>query len=247
MTAFKKIICILLCVILLFATAVFAVCVNGSEEANNQTSLASDVKSWCGTVTDFLESVAERIKRVLGIGYDKVDVRYFCNNAFLIPGLNEDFVPQGLCYVEELSVFAVSGYVKGGNSRIYLVDDKTGETKKLVLKDFDLHAGGIASHKNSVYVSAGGSKKAGGHIYIISTEALKKAKDGDTVSFEKKLQVPVRASALCASDDMLIVAEFYEYKDYAVNKVKEQIRERKRRDNERFADAMEDLTFEITM
>ena len=160
----------------------------------------------------------EKICRETGIGYDKIDVKSYSTDAFAVPGLQEDFVPQGLCYVEALFLYAVSGYVKGDNSRIYLVNDKTGEAKKLILKDFDLHAGGIASYKDSVFVSAGGNETEGGHIYRISTDSLRKAKDGDTVSFEGKFKVPTRASALYASDDMLFVAEFYEKRDYPSNK-----------------------------
>ena len=160
----------------------------------------------------------EKICRETGIGYDKIDVKSYSTDAFAVPGLQDDFVPQGLCYVEDLSLYAVSGYVKGDNSRIYLVNDKTGEAKKLILKDFDLHAGGIASYKDSVFVSAGGNENEGGHIYHISTDILRKAKDGDTVSFDGKFKVPTRASALYASDDMLFVAEFYEKRDYPSNK-----------------------------
>lgn len=162
--------------------------------------------------------LGERICRETGIGYDKIDVKAYSADAFLIPGLDENFVPQGLCYSEELKMYAVSGYVKGDNSRIYLYDEKTDTAKKLILKDFDLHAGGIASYKDGIYVSAGGNENEGGHIYRISTDTLRKAKDGDTVSFDGNFQVPVRASALYASDDMLFVAEFYEKRDYPASK-----------------------------
>ena len=212
MKIFKKLICILICIALLFTVASAVTFAKGSEAADSSTY------SFFDDLIGFLKSIAERVKRVLGIGYDKPDVLSYCKNAFMIPGLEEDFVPQGLCYVEKLSLYAVSGYVKGDNSRIYLVNDKTGEAKKLILKDFDLHAGGIASYNGNVYVSAGGNEKKGGHIYYINADTLSKAKDGDTVSFEGRFQVPVRASALYASDDILIVAEFYEYKSYKTNK-----------------------------
>lgn len=214
MKTFRKIISVLLCVTLLFTTVAFSVTAKGSEEAKEETGIVLTIKEICSKISAFFESVIERIKRVLGIGYDKVDIRSFSENAFPVPGIGEDFVPQGICYVEELGVYAVSGYVKGENSRIYLYDDKTDTVRKLVLNDFDKHAGGIASYKKDLWVSAGGSENEGGYVYHLSTDVLKKAKDGDTVSFDGKFQVPTRASTLFANDGMLFVGEFYEYNDY---------------------------------
>lgn len=166
----------------------------------------------------FVKSVCEKTLRNMGVGYDNVNIKNYSSDAIDIPGLSENFIPQGVCFVEELDLYAVSGYVKGEESRIYLVSKDNKWCKKLYLKDYKEHAGGIASNKKDLWVSSGGNEEKGGKIYHISTDVLKNAKDGDSVSFDGSFEVFSRASALYANDEMLFVAEFYEYKDYPVNK-----------------------------
>lgn len=68
------------------------------------------------------------------------------------------------CYIELIDSFAVSGYAKGENSRVYLIDKETSDVKKLILKGFSKHAGGIASDGDNVWVCAGGDETEGGFI-----------------------------------------------------------------------------------
>jgi hypothetical protein len=78
---------------------------------------------------------------------------------FTIPGLNANFVPQGLDYVEENSVYLTCGYSSksGESSSVYTID-KNGKATKTELKNTDGsnytgHTGGVAHYKNYVYIT----------------------------------------------------------------------------------------------
>lgn len=78
---------------------------------------------------------------------------------FLIPGLSEAFVPQGLDYIEEENLYLVSGYMSDGTpSRIYLVDAEKKETIKYITlktttgEDYLGHAGGITHTGDGFWV-----------------------------------------------------------------------------------------------
>jgi hypothetical protein len=71
-------------------------------------------------------------------GFIYTEVEDYTNELFEIPGLDSEFIPQGVCFVESLNSFAISGYMpkdKNGNerlSRIYLVEADTNEIKMFV-------------------------------------------------------------------------------------------------------------------
>lgn len=125
-----------------------------------------------------------------------------------IPGLSEDFVPQGFAYSESLSAYLVCGYMANSEqSRIYVVDGD-GQYKEIRLKnedgtDYTGHAGGISCNKNDVYIS--NNKK----IYYLSLESVKNARDLESLAFEGRFDVPCRASFTFCDDEMLWVGEFY--------------------------------------
>ncbi|HZK39458.1 MAG TPA: hypothetical protein VFD23_04835, partial [Clostridia bacterium] len=129
--------------------------------------------------------------------------------SFNLAGLEDDFVPQGVCYVDELEAFAVSGYVDGDISRIYLVDPQTNTSKRINLLGYKGHAGGIASRGKDIWVSSSYQ------VYHLSTDAIKDAPDTITIPFDGSFKSEVKGSFLCCSDDMLWVGEFYN-KDYDV-------------------------------
>lgn len=125
-----------------------------------------------------------------------------------IPGLNEAFVPQGFAYSEELGSYLVCGYMSNSEqSRIYVVDGD-GHYKELRLKledgsNYTGHAGGISCNKNDIYIS--NNKK----IFHLSLEALKNAKDLESVRFDGSFDVPCRSSFTFCDSEMLYVGEFY--------------------------------------
>ncbi len=82
------------------------------------------------------------------------------------PGLNDGYVTQGLCYLEDEDVYLTSGYMtdKEKPSRVYSVDKNNKQhfaelyyLKDGVEKNFSYHCGGVASEGDYVYV-AGASK-----------------------------------------------------------------------------------------
>jgi len=55
---------------------------------------------------------------------------------FIIPGLSDKFVPQGVSYDENSGYYLVSGYMSDGSaSRIYTVDPETNDSSYILLKD----------------------------------------------------------------------------------------------------------------
>ena len=137
--------------------------------------------------------------------------REFYKNAersVRIPGLNEAFVPQGFAYSEELGSYLVCGYMSNSEqSRIYIVDGD-GHYKEIRLNNQDGssytgHAGGISCNGENVYIS--NNKK----IFHLSLEALRSAKDLESISFDGSFDVPCRSSFTFCDSEMLYVGEFY--------------------------------------
>ena len=87
---------------------------------------------------------------------------YYKNSekAFVIPGLSDGMIHQGLAYDADSDTFLITGYRSGGNaSQVSILSKKDGkEVKRLNLLNedgsaFTGHVGGITVHKNYVYVA----------------------------------------------------------------------------------------------
>lgn len=84
---------------------------------------------------------------------------YFTNSTmeFRIPGLLENFVPQGFHYIFQSDTFLISGYMTDGDaSRVYIRDAR-GKISYATLQNGDLsaytgHAGGICVNGEYVYL-----------------------------------------------------------------------------------------------
>lgn len=85
---------------------------------------------------------------------------YFSNSdrLYVIPGLNENYVPQGYDYMQELHLYLMCGYMSDDTpSRVYIQDEK-GKSyfTSLYYEDgspYLKHAGGITSHGDYVYIA----------------------------------------------------------------------------------------------
>lgn len=141
--------------------------------------------------------------------------------AFVIPGLNDGFVPQGLHYHEETGKFFVCGYQADGDaSPVYIVDQKSGKTEKKISllqengKSFTGHAGGIAVHGEFVYIA--GSKR----IHVFSYDEMIAAENGDEVKSVGTFWVKttdedfVGVSFVTATETGLFVGEFHDPAHY---------------------------------
>lgn len=216
MKTLKKLLCFLLSAMMIFSLVGMQVSATAetAQSLSEENSFIQRAKTAIEKIWNFVFGIIEKIVNHLGIGYSKVDVRNYAEDAFAVPGLDEDFIPQGICYIDSLDKFAVSGYVKGDNSRIYLVDKETGESKKLIISDFTEHAGGIASYGNDVWVSSGGDENEGGFVYHLSAVTLSLARDGAEIDFDGSFQTWCRGSTIFCDGENMIVGEFYERNDY---------------------------------
>jgi len=136
---------------------------------------------------------------------------------FTIPGLFEGIIPQGICYIGKLNLYAVSGYYEDGAfpSMIMLVDGETGKfTKAFPLKNVDGkdyfgHAGGLASSEDYVYIT---SENA---CYVFEADKLKDLKNGEYLSFESNFRLNTAGSFACYNDGVLWTGDFIESSDKA--------------------------------
>ena len=131
-----------------------------------------------------------------------------------IPGLESGFSPQGLCPLPEGCGyrFAMSGYIKGEPSRIYLFGGK--EPKYITLyegkEEISTHFGGITCTEKHLVVASG--KKL---VRIPLAEALE-AENGGAVAVKDSFEVAgFRSVAYCYySGGMLYAGEFYRPGNY---------------------------------
>lgn len=157
---------------------------------------------------------------------------------FVIPGLKDGAVPQGLgtCNAEyeyaeggatakdKQQYYFVSAYmVDGSPSRIYVTGEKTGDIGYFTLKDggndVTDHCGGVASNGTFVWVASEG------YVYCLKFEdAVSAAKNNSA------LDIPAKFNANCNADfcylgtdgssttNYFYVGEFYREGDYETDK-----------------------------
>lgn len=136
----------------------------------------------------------------------------------VIPGLNEDVVPQGLAYWPEQNWLLISSYVDNGTaSNLTIVDATSGEVvKRLFLKKEDGkpytgHAGGVAVSAKHAWIS---SEE---RVYWIPLADLAAATAEAQVQFGGSFPTGTRASFDSYADGILWIGEFYTLPDYPVD------------------------------
>ena len=147
-------------------------------------------------------------------GDKRIDYESYTEYPCEIPGLDDGFIPQGVCFVENMEMFAISGYMPDdadGNaqfSRIYFVNPETDESKMFIIDGFTGHAGGIACNGNDLWISSGGSETTNGKIYHFTIDMFA-ADSGSAVEYDGYFSVPVKGSVLYCDGNKLWVTEFY--------------------------------------
>ncbi len=160
------------------------------------------------------------------IGYMRLPVwGYYkaSEKSFLIPGLKDDFVPQGMCYDKDREIFILGGYSsKKQASPLYIVDKTNGRTLKEVRlatesgKPFKGHAGGVAIHGDYMYI-AGGDDRC---LYVYSYPQFLDCSDGGSINCLGKFSTKVSdsdyidISFVTTTENSIIVGEFYREKNY---------------------------------
>lgn len=171
-------------------------------------------------ITDSFVNIFYAVKNAVGsifgfLGGDKrVDVEKYTEYPCEVPGLQDGFIPQGICFVESMGMFAISGYMpddKDGNkqfSRIYFINPETNDSKMFIIDGFTGHAGGIASNGDDIWVSSGGSSSTNGKIYHFTVDMFA-GESGSSVNYDGYFSVPVKGSVLYCDGEKLWVSEFY--------------------------------------
>ncbi|MBR3929684.1 MAG: hypothetical protein IKJ65_11860 [Clostridia bacterium] len=134
--------------------------------------------------------------------------------SFLIPGLKEHFVPQGVSYLPEKNWFIFSGYSgMEYNSPILAVDAESGLLVKEVMLEYQDgspyigHAGGVAVTEKNIFIANSG------YLWRISLEKFLSLPESSECAFEEIIPIPSRASYCSYADGILWVGEF-QYSGY---------------------------------
>lgn len=164
---------------------------------------------------------------VLGgvIGYFRLPVsKYYraSEKAFVIPALNDDFVPQGFDFDREQNYFIFSGYQKDHSASPVFLTDKDGKLIKRVTllnpdgSDYTGHGGGIAVGGNFLYVTGGEDCC----LYVYSYLDFFDAKDGDKLTCLGKFSTKIsdtdyiENAFVTVYDGKIITGEFYRAESY---------------------------------
>lgn len=131
------------------------------------------------------------------------------------PGLNDDFIPQGITCVD--NYYATAGYMLSEeNSRIYLVDKETGETKYFSLvsqgESFTGHTGGL-QYKNGFFYLA----NEGNSLYKFPAELI--YEEDNQIEIGSPIKMNNNTSFVFTSDNYIYVGEFCKKGVYPCNNI----------------------------
>ena len=143
------------------------------------------------------------------------DFKAIAQREYLVPGLSEGIVPQGMDVWEEKDLLLISGYFEeqtntsgSPSSMIVAIDLKTGEMAgKYCLKNVDgsdhsRHVGGVAITEKNLFLANGGI------LFRIPLSQIKKAKTAGTLQIVEEIKVPTRASFCNFSGGVLWVGDY---------------------------------------
>lgn len=128
--------------------------------------------------------------------------------AFIIPGLKEGFIPQGIFYEEENDIFLISGYYKDKTqpSRIILVDGEGNFIKSVGChgkkNKATGHFGGIAVFGDNVYIATTSV------THVLSLSKILTCDDDAYVPIEAELYTDTTCSYVNVCDGVLYIGEF---------------------------------------
>ena len=221
-------------IITVLAIAVWHICIT---EMKNKTAIAEKEKTMSQEKTSSAgEKVSQAILIILccliGLvlivllaarAYFRISVReYYANSkkAFVIPGLSDGMIHQGLAYDSENDTFLITGYRSDGKaSQLSMVSKSDGkEIKRLDLAKedgsiFTGHVGGITLHKNYIYIANGKG------LIIFDRNDILAASDGDSVKAIGIFKTTSDDDSLGVAfthveKDMIYVGEFYREANY---------------------------------
>ena len=156
--------------------------------------------------------------------YEIDDYGTFFNNfkeSFLVPGLYEGIIPQGVCFDETTGYLLITGYYEDGlyPSMVMCVDQKTGKfisahpLSNTEGEPYYGHAGGVAASQNTVYITTDSQ------CYTFSSSILKETKSNEEIRFTGKFKLNTLGSFACISNNILWTGDFIESDDKEREKV----------------------------
>lgn len=127
------------------------------------------------------------------------------------PGLNENYVPQGVSYFDNLIL--TCGYMSDGkNSRIYTVDCVTGDISYFPLisggRRFEGHTGGLQYLDGYIYLA-----NEGNSLYKFTAASVLQ-KSGTTIEIGDPITLNSNTSFVYGKDEYLYVGEFHKEEAY---------------------------------
>ena len=141
--------------------------------------------------------------------YQLKDFYATSQEGFVIPGLKEGFVPQGIFYEKDHDIFLISGYYKekAQPSRVILVDGEGNFIKSVGCltqkgKNATGHFGGVAVFKDNVYVATTSV------THVLSLEDILNAEDDSYVPIKQELYTDTTCSYVNVCDGVLYIGEF---------------------------------------
>ena len=148
----------------------------------------------------------------------KYDFYNYSQTEVKIPGLNDGFIPQGLCTIDGTSGYLISGYMKDTNSpsRVYYVN-KDGISKYVLIDTLSTnlnngHFGGVAMYDEMVYLVSDG------YLFNFSLSNILNAQNGDIIISLNFYETKINTDFCYARDGILYIGEFYKPKKYEVDK-----------------------------
>ncbi|MBR3948076.1 MAG: hypothetical protein IKJ70_01590 [Clostridia bacterium] len=162
-----------------------------------------------GTETSTKLTQTEVVSGKLPIDLQLCEFNKHSEEGFVIPGLYEGFIPQGIFYNEENDIFLISGYYKDKvqPSRVIVVDGEGNFVKSVGCisrkgnKAYG-HFGGIAVYKDNVYVATTGV------THVLSLSEIMAAEDDGYVLILEELYTDTTCSYVNVCDGVLYIGEF---------------------------------------
>ena len=144
---------------------------------------------------------------------------FFSNasEAYVTPGIDAGFVPQGYDYHNEYGIFLHCGYMADGESasRIYVGETRYVELYTADGQPYTGHTGGITSYGDFVWIANDGEGEDN-CVWVLSMRDIMEAVDGIDckVTLETKFHPETRAACCYAEDGFLWIGEFNDSENY---------------------------------
>lgn len=181
----------------LISTIIFALSIYGAPDLTIGTEISTKLTQ------------TEVVSGKLPVDIQLSEFNKHSEEGFVIPGLYEGFIPQGIFYDEENDIFLISGYYKekAQPSRVIVVDGDGNFLKSVgcISKKGNMaygHFGGIAVYKDNVYVATTGV------THVLSLSEIMAAEDDDYVLILEELYTDTTCSYVNVYDGVLYIGEF---------------------------------------